>query len=279
MSAEFAEMTENSDMSINEDGTVQDMKTDGTIAPEESIADMTSSQEADSSSAASASTSSGLEDLEGREDLAQQGEENLAATVAVGENPEEILAPEVTEAAPEAADGDVVAQLATQVESLRLQVEERTSQYMRIAADFDNFRKRNEREKSELELRVKRDAISELLPVIDSFERARTQIKPQTDQEVNIHKSYQGVYKQLVDCLKRVGVSPMRVEGQPFDPVYHDAIMREATNEHPEGTVIEDLRRGYLMGDLVLRHAMVKVAIAADPTAPSEAGEDDSGAE
>lgn len=168
----------------------------------------------------------------------------------------------------EAADSDALTRLAEEVESLRLQLEERTSQYMRIAADFDNFRKRTEREKSELELRVKRDAISELLPVIDSFERSRTQIKPDTEQEVNIHKSYQGVYKQLVDCLKRIGVSPMRVEGQPFDPNFHDAMMREPTEEHPEGTVIEELRRGYLLGEMVLRHAMVKVA------APPEKADD-----
>lgn len=155
---------------------------------------------------------------------------------------------------------DALTRLAAEVESLNLQVEERTNQCVRIAADFDNFRKRTEREKGEIELRVKRDAISELLPVIDSFERARTHIKPQTDEEVNIHKSYQGVYKQLVDCLKRIGVSPMRVEGQPFDPNFHDAIMREPTHEHPEGTVIEELRRGYLLGELVLRHALVKVA-------------------
>jgi molecular chaperone GrpE len=157
-------------------------------------------------------------------------------------------------------DPDALARLAAEAESLRLQVEERTNQCIRIAADFDNFRKRTEREKGEIELRVKRDAISALLPVIDSFEMSRTQIKPQTDQEVNIHKSYQGVYKQLVDCLKKIGVSPMRVEGQPFDPNFHEAMMREPTNEHPEGTVIEDLRRGYLLGELVLRHAMVKVA-------------------
>lgn len=176
---------------------------------------------------------------------------------------------ESPEGSTETVDSEVaLTRLATEVESLRLQVEDRTSQYMRIAADFDNFRKRTEREKSELELRVKRDTISELLPVIDSFERSRTQIKPDTEQEVNIHKSYQGVYKQLVDGLKRVGVSPMRVEGQTFDPNFHDAIMREPTEEHPEGTIIEELRRGYLLGEMVLRHAMVKVA------APPEQADD-----
>lgn len=168
-------------------------------------------------------------------------------------------------------DAEALTRLAAETESLRLQVEERTSQCVRIAADFDNFRKRTEREKGEIELRVKRDVISQLLPVIDSFEMSRTQIKPQTDPEVNIHKSYQGVYKQLVDGLKKIGVSPMRTEGQPFDPNFHDAIMREPTNEHPEGTVIEELRRGYLLGDLVLRHAMVKVAATVeDDDAPSE---------
>ena len=191
--------------------------------------------------------------------------------VPEGQATEELLG---SESAPE-VDGDVVTQLATEVESLRLQVEERSGQYMRIAADFDNFRKRTEREKSELELRVKRDAIGELLPVIDSFEMARTQIKPQTEQEIAIHKSYQGVYKQLVDGLKRIGVSPMRAEGQMFDPNYHDAIMREATDEHPEGTVIEDLRRGYLLGDLVIRHAMVKVAIQAEGSVASASGSDE----
>jgi molecular chaperone GrpE len=194
--------------------------------------------------------------------------------IAEGEAAEALSSPEVPEGGSEegvpAVDAEVVARLATEVESLRLQAEERTNQCVRIAADFDNFRKRTEREKGELELRVKRDAISELLPVIDSFERARTQIKPQTEQEVNIHKSYQGVYKQLVDCLKRVGVSPMRVEGQPFDPNYHDAIMREPTDAHEEGTIIEELRRGYLLGDLVLRHAMVKVAAPPEPAATTE---------
>jgi molecular chaperone GrpE len=83
---------------------------------------------------------------------------------------------------------------------------------------------------------------------------------------MTIHKSYQGVYKQLVDCLKRLGVAPMRPEGQEFDPNFHEAVMREPTDEHPEGTVLEELVRGYFFGDRVLRHAMVKVA------APKEDG-------
>jgi molecular chaperone GrpE len=145
-------------------------------------------------------------------------------------------------------------------ESIKAQLEDRTSQYMRLAADFDNFRKRTAKEKVEFEERSKRSTIIELLPIIDNFERARSQIKPQTESENNIQKSYQGIYKQLVDCLKQLGVSPMRPEGELFDPNLHEAVMREPTNEYPEGTVIEELRRGYILGDLVLRHAMVRVA-------------------
>jgi molecular chaperone GrpE len=145
-------------------------------------------------------------------------------------------------------------------EALKAESEDRQSQYLRLAADFENFRRRTQKEKEDLEVQVKCSTISELLSVVDNFERARAQIKPQNDGEMNLHKSYQGVYKDLVDRLKKVGVSPMRAEGQPFDPNFHNAVMREPTADHPDGTVIEELMRGYVIGDRVLRHAMVKVA-------------------
>ncbi len=162
--------------------------------------------------------------------------------------------------------------LKAQLEDISQQTESFKTQSMRIAADFDNFRKRTSEEKEDLEVQVKRNTISELLPVVDNFERARSQIKPQTEGEMTIHKSYQGVYKQLVDCLKRIGVSPMRPEGQEFDPNLHEAVMREPTDEYPEGVVTEQLMRGYFIGDRVLRHAMVKVAAAAEPVVTSEEG-------
>lgn len=165
-----------------------------------------------------------------------------------------------------------LAELTQQIESLKTQVEERSTQYMRIAADFENYRKRTNKEKEELETLMKRNTILELLPVVDNFERARSHLKPQSDGEMTMHKSYQGVYKQLVDSLKRLGVSPMRPEGQEFDPNLHEAVMREPTDEHPEGTVLEELVRGYFLGDRVLRHAMVKVAAPKEdtPAAPED---------
>ncbi|NJM84981.1 MAG: nucleotide exchange factor GrpE [Leptolyngbyaceae cyanobacterium RM2_2_21] len=121
-----------------------------------------------------------------------------------------------------------LADLERQVAALKAQLEDRTGQYVRIAADFENFRKRTSKQREEAEVQIKCSAISELLPVVDNFERARSQIKPVTEEEMAIHKSYQSVYKQLVECLKRVGVSPMRAEGQEFDPNLHEAVMRDA---------------------------------------------------
>jgi molecular chaperone GrpE len=165
-----------------------------------------------------------------------------------------------------------LAELTQQIESLKTQLEERSTQYMRIAADFENYRKRTSKEKEDLEVQMKRNTILELLPVVDNFERARSHLKPQSDGEMTMHKSYQGVYKQLVDSLKRLGVSPMRPEGEEFDPNLHEAVMREPTDEHPEGRVLEELVRGYYLGDRVLRHAMVKVAAPKEdtPSAPED---------
>jgi molecular chaperone GrpE len=172
--------------------------------------------------------------------------------------------------------GLTVEALQQEIDTLKQQLEEQNQQvdtykkrYISLAAEFDNFRKRTSKEKEELEVKIKGKTLMEVLSVVDNFERARTQIKPANDGEMGIHKSYQGVYKTLVDSLKRLGVSPMRPEGQPFDPTYHEAMMREYTDEHPEGTVIEQLVRGYVLGEQVLRHALVKVAAPkeADPNA------------
>lgn len=168
------------------------------------------------------------------------------------------------------ASEEVVAALKATAETAQAQLEDMNQQHARLAADFDNFRKRTQKEKADLEEQAKCSTLKALLPVIDNFERARTQIKPQTEGETTIHKSYQSVYKQMVDCLKRLGVAPMRPEGEEFDPNLHDAVMREPTDEYPDGTVIEELMRGYTIGDRVLRHAMVKVATAPDPVVSSE---------
>jgi molecular chaperone GrpE len=169
-----------------------------------------------------------------------------------------------------------IANLRQQLTNQGQQTDSYKSQYMRIAADFENFRKRSSKEKEDMELRIRCNTVNEILGAVDNFERARLQIKPANDGEMAIHKSYQGVYKQLVEGLKKIGVSAMRPEGQEFDPNYHEAIFQEPTSEYEEGTVIEQVVRGYLLGDKVLRHAMVKVAAAPDEAATNEENESES---
>ena len=145
--------------------------------------------------------------------------------------------------------------------SLREQLDDRKQQYLRLYADFENFRKRTERDKEEQEGTITGKILKKILPVVDDFERAQLQITPKNDGEASIHRSYQSVYKQLLKCLKETGVARMECVGQEFDPNFHEAIMQEPSTEYEEGLIMEELRPGYLVSDdRVLRHSLVKVS-------------------
>lgn len=156
-------------------------------------------------------------------------------------------------------------QLEQEHSSLREEHETLRSQYMRIAADFDNFRKRQTRDQDDLRLQLTCTTLSEILPVVDNFERARQQLEPQGEEAQALHRSYQGLYKQLVEVLKQQGVASMRVVGQTFDPTLHEAVSREPSQEYVEDIVIEELQRGYHLNGRVLRHALVKVSMGPGP--------------
>ena len=164
-----------------------------------------------------------------------------------------------------AAGADRVQQLEAQLAALQSENEGLRGQYMRIAADFDNFRKRQSRDHDDLKLQITCTTLSEILPVVDNFDRARQQLNPQSEEAQSLHRSYQGLYKQLVEVFKQLGVSPMRVEGEPFDPTLHEAVLREESHDHPEDVVIEELQRGYHLNGRVLRHALVKVSMGPGP--------------
>jgi molecular chaperone GrpE len=155
--------------------------------------------------------------------------------------------------------------LEAELVSLRGEHQALREQFMRIAADFDNFRKRQSRDQDDLRLQITCNTLSEILPVVDNFDRARQQLDPQGEEAQALHRSYQGLYKQLVDVFKQLGVSPMRVEGEPFDPALHEAVLREPSDAHPEDVVIEELQRGYHLHGRVLRHALVKVSMGPGP--------------
>ena len=144
------------------------------------------------------------------------------------------------------------------------------SQYVRIAADFDNFRKRQSRDQDDLKIQLICKSLSAILPIVDNFERARQQLKPESDEAQTLHRSYQGLYKQLVEVLKQQGVAPMRVLGQQFDPNLHEAVLREPSEKENEDIIIEELQRGYHLEGKVLRHALVKVSMGPGPTKISQ---------
>ena len=194
---------------------------------------------------------------------------------------------EPLDAAPAAAEPEVVStdasaegsltdpaerlqQLEQELHTLKQEHETLQSQYMRIAADFDNFRKRQSRDQDDIRQQLVCSTLSEILPVVDNFERARQQLNPEGEEAQALHRSYQGLYKQLVDVLKQQGVARMEVVGQLFDPTLHEAVLREESTEHPEDVVIEELQRGYHLNGKVLRHALVKVSMGPGPSADAE---------
>jgi len=158
----------------------------------------------------------------------------------------------------------------SRLQQLEKEHETLNSQYTRIAADFDNFRKRQSRDQDDLKIQLTCSTLSEILPVVDNFDRARQQLNPEGEEAQALHRSYQGLYKQLVEVLKQLGVAPMRVLDQPFDPSLHEAVMREPSDEKAEDIVMEELQRGYHLNGRVLRHALVKVSMGPGPTAPNE---------
>ncbi len=172
---------------------------------------------------------------------------------------------------PSSSDANVkVLDTESRLQQLEKEHETLNSQYMRIAADFDNFRKRQTRDQDDLKIQLTCTTLSQILPVVDNFERARQQLNPEGEEAQALHRSYQGLYKQLVEVLKQLGVAPMHVIDQAFDPSLHEAVMREPSDEKAEDIVIEELQRGYHLNGRVLRHALVKVSMGPGPKSAKE---------
>ncbi len=127
----------------------------------------------------------------------------------------------------------------------------------RMKADFVNYRNRSKKEKGRIESRTKMDFINSVLPVIDNFERALKSV----DEDSEFLSGVQMIYKQLLDVLKKEGLEIIDTEGQEFNPEYHEAIMQLETDEYESGYIVEEVQRGYILEDKVVRPAMVKVAI------------------
>lgn len=131
--------------------------------------------------------------------------------------------------------------------------------YKRMAADFDNYRKRTDREREELTGLGAQRAIEAILPALDDLDRAQSTFTPESEAR-KILESLKLIYGRFSRSLEQLGVKPMEVVGQPFDPKFHEPVQQIETSDFPDGAVMHDLRRGYLMKEKVIRPSLVNVA-------------------
>jgi molecular chaperone GrpE len=129
---------------------------------------------------------------------------------------------------------------------------------LRTAAEFDNYRKRMDRERKDLSDYATSEMLLELLPIVDNFERALQ--APAGAEPDAFRKGIELIHKQMLDLLRKRGVTPIEALGAEFDPNFHQAVIQEASEQHREGEVMQELQRGYMLNERLLRPAMVKVA-------------------
>jgi molecular chaperone GrpE len=173
-------------------------------------------------------------------------------------NNESVNEQDATETGAVAADnGNAAADALT---DLRREKDALHDRLLRTAAEFDNYRKRIERERAEFAAFAASDVLTDLLPIVDNLERA---LEAATGAEGEaLRKGVELIHKQMLDVLRRRGVKPIEALGADFDPNFHQAVIHESSTDHREGQVIGELQRGYMLGDRLLRPAMVKVAKA-----------------
>ena len=161
------------------------------------------------------------------------------------------------EAAAEPETFTVTREQMEKLEALAGQLSAQQDKFLRLAAEYDNYRKRTAREKESVYADAKIDTLTALLPVYDNLERALAQYG---DEDSPHRKGLEMILAQFRESLAALGVTPIDAAGQPFDPEKHNAVMHIEDETVPESTVVEVLQQGFLLGDRVLRFAIVKVA-------------------
>ena len=149
--------------------------------------------------------------------------------------------------------------LKKELEKKAEQISELTDRNMRLMAEFDNYRKRTEKEKAAMYGMGAKDVVEKILPVIDNFERGFSLVAEE-DMEDPFTQGMEKIYKQFLTLLEGLGVTPIEAVGKEFDPNYHNAVMHVDDENYGENIVVEEFQKGYLYKDSVVRHSMVKVA-------------------
>lgn len=215
------------------------------------------------------------EEMKDRENLKQE-ETSSAAEPAVPDLEAEAAEPESEAAAPDTgeaeqkSDAEKEKDAASEKEEKKgffskkkdkkdEQIEELTDRLKRNMAEFDNYRKRTEKEKAAMYEVGARSVIEKLLPIVDNFERGLAAV-PEGEEKSAFAEGMDKIYKQVLKMLEDMGVKPIEAVGQPFDPNFHNAVMHVEDESLGENVVAEEFQKGYLYRDSVVRHSMVKVA-------------------
>ncbi|TVU14476.1 hypothetical protein EJB05_37947, partial [Eragrostis curvula] len=164
----------------------------------------------------------------------------------------------------------------SQFESMTVEISSGKERFLRLNADLENFRKQTEKDRAKFTSNIQVEVVQSLLPLVDSFEKMNLENNPETEKEQKISTSYQGIYKQLVETLRYLGVGVVETVGKPFDPSVHEAIAREESTKFKAGIVSHEVRRGFLLRERLLRPATVKVSTGSgkQSTSPVEEAKD-----
>ena len=148
-------------------------------------------------------------------------------------------------------------------DELKAEIEDINNKYLRLAADFDNYRKRQMQERENLIKYGAEDTLKKIIPVLDTFETAKKSIEKLEDINT-VKESYEVCIKQLGDVLDKIGLKKIEAKGTEFDPNIHEAVMQTPSKDYPPHTIIDELQTGYMLHDRVLRPVMVDVATEAE---------------
>lgn len=181
----------------------------------------------------------------------KQSDENAEKTTTVSLKEE-------SEGAEDSQEDEINEEGEDEASMLKEELEAEQNKYLRLLADYDNFKRRTQKDKEISAKFRSQSLLTDLLPVLDNFERALA-VEAKSEDAVSIMKGVEMVQKSLLEAVKREGLEEIKAVGEPFDPNFHQAVMQEKDEDAEPGTVLQELQKGYTLKGRVLRPAMVKV--------------------
>ena len=180
--------------------------------------------------------------------------EDMQEQINEAETQQEEVKPAAEEAVEESAETQE--QAVDETEKLKAEIEEKKNQYLRLQADFENFRRRTRQEKEELGNVVTQTILKDMLPLLDNFERA---LASDNKDSEGFHKGVEMIYNQFAEALKKNGLEYIETDGKKFDPNFHQAVMRVQNPDLEDETIAAELQKGYIVKGRVVRPSMVQV--------------------